>query len=206
MTAMLLLIAQTVAGIHFVEVPVVRRSHPASGGRWEEKVTAIRSTDPADTAFNRVMHDLALETARASFGDDGGKPVRETSADALETDEGLIAASPDLISVSIGASAMWQGGAHPQPQGGRQYIWSRRLKRQLHQDDVLAVSPDLALRLLAFKLFDNQDGLDGLDAAKGLPLDWDDATIGPDGITWSLGRMNSVAICREAARRSVGRT
>ena len=40
------------------------------------------------------------------------------------------------------------------------------------------------MRRLALTRFDNPDGLQNPDNPDGIPLRWDRASIGPDGITW----------------------
>lgn len=52
--------------------------------------------------------------------------------------------------------------------------------------DVFVRAPDRALRRLAQAHFDNREQLTNPDDPDGLPLSWNEASIGQEGITWSF--------------------
>jgi hypothetical protein len=127
------------------------------------------------------MRREALRSQRDYYGDDQGEDCSsfETCehAGSVEVSEDVTSASADIVSVNVGTSFYV---------AVRSFIWSRRLHRLLTQTDLFAVPPDRALRRLAQSNFDNRDNLQNPDDPNGIPLDWDHASIGPDGITWSF--------------------
>jgi len=167
------------------------KSAPAGYERsWKERVEVIVGTNFRDAAFSRLMRREALESLRQYYGDDPGSDCssfeRCEIAGSLEVMEDVTSASPDVIAANIGTGFYNAGMPHPNSMGARSFIWSRRLNRLLRQSDVFAIPPDNTLRRLAQSNFDNREGLLNPDDPKGIPLDWNHASIGPDGITWSF--------------------
>jgi hypothetical protein len=160
---------------------------PGYAATWTETIEMIEAADPKDADFSRFMRDQAMRLRREYYQLFGEPTSFETNRQAgwMDVTADVIAASPDLVSVSIGTAYYEAGMAHPESKGER-LIWSRRLHRLLTQDDVLAIAPDRALRRVALARFDNRDNLQRPDDADGIPLTWDHASIGPDDITWSF--------------------
>jgi hypothetical protein len=195
MLATLLSMAATVGGFSYEIATVCQRTKqvpsapPGYAATWTESVEAIEAADPQDGDFSRFMRKQAMRLRQDYYGHFGEQRSFETldQAGSMDVTEDVTAASPDLVSVSIGTAYYEAGMAHPDSEGGRTLIWSRRLHRLLTQDDVFAIPPDRALRRVALALFDNRDNLQNPDNPDGIPLAWDHASIGPDGITWSFG-------------------
>lgn len=161
------------------------QGYPAT---WKEHVETIVSTSPNDRNFNAFVKRQAIELQRGYYRDDGTSPVAFAKYDvagSLDVDATLIAASPEIISFTIGSGFYQAGMAHPNSDDDRAFTWSRKLNRVLIEQDVFARKPDRALRLLALARFDNRDNLQNPDDPDGIPLAWDRATIGRNGITWS---------------------
>ena len=157
---------------------------------WKEHVRVIVPRLARDARFAKFMRDQAMRLKRDYYRGTAGEACSSfktcETAGFVEVGEDVIAASTDLISVNLG-TAFYQGSmAHPNVEGVRNYVWSRRLGRLLKQDDVFAVAPDRKLRRIAQSRFDNQEGLQNPKDADGIPLSWDHASIGPTGITWSF--------------------
>lgn len=197
MLPILLMMTTTVGGFSYKTATLYDRTKPVTSApsgyapTWKEHVEAILATSPKDADFSRFMRQQAKQLQqdyyRGEYGDGRNSFETYDTAGSMEVSERVIAASPDIVSVETGTSFYQAGAAHPNSDGGRSFIWSRRLRRPLTQHDVFAVPPDRALRRLALSLFSNREGLQNRDAPDGLPLAWDHASIGPDGITWSFG-------------------
>jgi len=195
--AVFLVIATTLGGFSYHVVALsdrtksVKTAPPGYAPTWKEHVETIVATDPKDADFSRFMRGQAIRLQRDYYGGgsagEAGSFEKNTDAGWVEVSETILSASPDVVSVSIGTGFYQAGMAHPNVQGSRTYIWSRRLHRLLTQADVFEVPPDRALRRIAQARFDNQENLFPADAPDGIPLDWDHASIGRDGITWSFG-------------------
>jgi hypothetical protein len=158
---------------------------------WKEHVETIVATHPKDADFSRFMRRQAIRLQRDYYQGDSADQCSSfekcEDAGSVEVSETIISASPDVVSVSVCTNFYIAGMAHPNVESVRIFIWSRRLHRMLTQSDVFAVPPDRTLRRIAQSKFDNRDNLLNADAPDGIPLDWDHASIGPDGITWSFG-------------------
>lgn len=168
------------------------KSAPSGYARiWKEHVGAIAATQPRDADFTRFMRREAMwlrsDYYRGDSSDNCSSFETCETAGSVEVSEDVVSASPDLVSVSVGTNFYQAGMAHPNVQGVRNYVWSRRLGRLLEERDVFAVRPDRNLRRIAQANFDNGEGLQDADNLEGLPLSWDRVSIGPDGITWSYG-------------------
>lgn len=191
-----MMVATTVGGFSYHVVTLFDRSKPVKtapedhAALWKERVEAIVARSPRDADFTRFMRQQALRLQRAYYGEDGDEQTTFSSyefAGSLEVGEAVVAASPDIVSVSTGAGYYQAGMAHPDQQGSRTAIWSRRLHRPLTQADVFARPPDRALRRLALAKFDNPEGLQNSHDPDGIPLSWGHASLWPDGITWTFG-------------------
>ena len=169
----------------------VKTAPPGYARTWKEQVAVIVPTQARDARFARFMREEALRLQRSYYRDaeSGACPSFKACeiAGFVEFSEDVIAASPDLVSVSVGTVFYQAGMAHPNAQSVRNYLWSRRMGRLLKQSDVFAVPPDRKLRRLAQAKFDNQEGLQNPEGRDGIPLPWDHVSIGPAGITWSFG-------------------
>jgi hypothetical protein len=168
----------------------VKKAPPGYAPTWKEHVGLIVPTQARDAGLARFMRDEAVRLQREYYRGDGEQPCSSfktcETAGWVEISEDVISASPDLVSVSVGTNFYQAGMAHPNVEGVRNFVWSRRLGRLLKQDDVFSVPPDRKLRRIAQARFDNQDGLQS-DNPDGIPLSWDHVSIGPTGITWSFG-------------------
>jgi hypothetical protein len=190
MLPILLFMAASVESFSYAITPVSDRSKPVASAPvdyepiWKEHVETIEAKSPKDSAFSRFMRERALRLRREYY--DGETFETYDSAGSLEVNEYVLAASPDLVSASIGSSFYISGMPHPNTQGDEYVNWSRRLHRPLRQKDVLCRTPDRALRRLAQSRFDNPEGLQNASDTDGIPLAWDHASIGPEGITWSF--------------------
>ena len=157
---------------------------------WKESVTIIKGVSVKDAGFTLFMRSQAERLQRSFYASDGETEQASfflfNYAGEMGVDEDVLAASPDIISVSLGTGFYVAGMAHPNSQDVSHVVWSRRYNRPLTQADVFAVQPDRALRRLALSRYDNRENLTNADDPNGLPLSWDDASIGPDGITWSF--------------------
>ena len=145
---------------------------------------------PEDRDFTELMRKQAESLLHSVYNVEEEKHVSfnnyHAAAGWVDVSEQVIAASPDLVSVVNEAGSYYDGMAHPNRDDGTLFIWSRRLHRQLAQDDVFAIPPDRALRRLALSRFDNLENLQSSDFPDGLPISWNGASIGPDGITWTF--------------------
>jgi hypothetical protein len=151
---------------------------------WKEHLETL--TSPRDAGFSQLMKREMSRSLREFYSDDDCTSFAScTTAGDVEIDEELIAASRDVVSVSIGTGFYRAGMAHPQYMSSRSLIWSRRLGRLMKQEDVFARAPDRALRRLAQKKFDNRENMTNPDDPDGIPLEWTHASIGPQGINWS---------------------
>ena len=162
---------------------------PGYEARWTETVETIEATNPQDAAFSRFMREEAARLSREyyqHFEEQASSFETYREAGSMDVTGDVLAASPDLVSVTIGTAFYIAGMSHPQIDDSRNLIWSRRLRRPLAQDDVFAKPPDRALRLAALAQFDNRENLQNPDDPDGIPLNWERASIGPDGITWSF--------------------
>lgn len=195
LAALFMMIATTVGGFSYHVATLFDRSKPVKTTPpeyepvWKERIEAIVASSRRDADFSRFMRQQALRLQQEyyrGYGADQATYEAFDHAGWLEVGEAVIAASPDLVSVSMGAGFYQADMAHPNQQGSRTFIWSRRLHRPLKQADVFAVPPDRALRRLALAKFDNRDELQHPDDPDGISLEWDRASIGPDGITWSF--------------------
>jgi hypothetical protein len=196
MLSILLAAAITVGGFTYRTETIADRQRPIGVASkepavWKEHVEAIVATAPGDRDFSRSMREQATRSRDAFYRGDGGDGhlsfATYENAGWLDVSERVTAASPDLVSVAVEASFYEGGAAHPNTDSSSKLNWSRRLHRLLTQRDVFATPPDRALRRLAQLRFDNRDGLQRPDDPDGIPLSWDHASIGPDGITWSFG-------------------
>jgi hypothetical protein len=168
---------------HTKKVKLAPRGYPPT---WKQHVETVVGTDPKDGDFSRLMW-RAVRRSERGFKDEGDKCTSFNTCEAagsLDITEELVSASPDLISVRIGTSFYEAGMPHPNSAGARSYIWSRRLHRLLAESDVFALRPDRTLRRLAQSAFDNRRAMTNPDNPDGIPLRWDRASIGPQGITW----------------------
>lgn len=159
---------------------------PGYAATWTETVETIEAADPTDADFSRFMREQAMRLRQDYYQGFGAQASFDTHREAgsIDVTADVTAASPDLVSVSIGTAYYEAPMSHPNSEGRRDLIWSRRLHRLLKQDDVLAVAPDRALRLIAQARFDNRANLQDPENPDGIPLAWDRASIGPKGITW----------------------
>lgn len=158
--------------------------YPAS---WKEHVEVVIGTEPEDKEFSAFMRQKAEEFRQVFYrGDNPSSFENWDDAGSVDVLEHVIAASPDVVSVSIEVGFYYAGAAHPGVGTTQNLIWSRRLRRSLSEKDVFAVAPDRALRRVALAQFDNRDGLTRPDDPEGIPLLWERASIGPKGITWSF--------------------
>jgi hypothetical protein len=195
MLPILLLMATTVGSFSYHTVTLSDRTKKVASAptgytpSWKEHVEAIVATDARDAGLSRFLRAQAIRLQQDYYNGDGGPSSFESFSYAgwVEVSEEVIAASPDIVSVSMGTSFYLANMAHPNSENVSHVVWSRRLQRPLAQDDVLAVPPDHALRQLALSSFDNREQLCCAPMTDGLPLEWDHASIGPDGITWSFG-------------------
>ena len=150
----------------------------------------IVGTSVRDAAFSRLMRREAAKSLREYYGGEVAPDCtafdRCETAGRVQVVEDVTSASPDVISANIGTGFYNAGMAHPNSLGARSFIWSRRLNRLLNQSDVFAIPPDNALRRLAQSNFDNREDMQNPDDPKGIPLEWDHASLGPEGITWSF--------------------
>jgi hypothetical protein len=186
--------SDTGEAIAFAITTVCERTKPVSSApsgyaaTWKESIEAVEATHANDADFSRVMREQVNRLRRDYYQGDGGEEHASFEtidyAGSLEVTQELTTASPDILSVSMRAVFYEAGMSHPNSVGASTLIWSRRWHRPLTQDDVLEVPPDRALRRLALSRFDNPDGLQNPDDPDGIPLRWDRASIGPDGITW----------------------
>lgn len=189
-----LLAAVTMAGGFPYQVVVLsNRTKPVSSApagypaTWKEHVEVVIGTEPKDKDFSAFMHQKAEEFRQDFYrGDNPSSFENWNDAGSVDIIEHVIAASPDVVSVSIEVGFYYAGAAHPGVGTRKNLIWSRRLHRALSEEDVFAVSPDRALRRVASAQFDNRDGLTRPDDPEGIPLSWESASIGPKGITWSF--------------------
>ena len=166
----------------------VSSAPPGYAATWKESIKAVEARYANDADFSRVMREQVNRLRRDYYRGDGGEEHASFEtidyAGSLEVTQDLTAASPDILSVSMRALFYEAGMSHPNGVGASTLIWSRRWHRPLTQGDVFEVPPDRALRRLALSRFDNPDGLQNPDDPDGIPLPWDRASIGPDGITW----------------------
>lgn len=191
----ILLAATTVGSFSYQTVTLSNRTKRVASApsgyapTWKEHVAAIVATDSRDADLSRFLRAQALRLQRDYYNDDGAPVSFETFSNAgwVEVSQEVEAASPDIVSVFMGTSFYLADMAHPNSENVSYVVWSRRLKRPLAQSDVFAIPPDRALRQLALSSFDNRDQLCCEPMTDGLPLEWDRASIGPDGITWSFG-------------------
>lgn len=196
MLTIMLMMTTTVGGFSYrIETlsDQTKRLSPAPSGfarTWREHVEAIVATRRNDADFSHFMRQQAIRLKRNYYREAKvGYRSFKTFADpgSIEVSESVISASPEIVSASIGTSYIQADMPHFDAEGATSFIWSRRLHRLFAQEDVFAVPPDRALRQLAQSRFDNRDNLQNPDAADGLPLSWDHASIGPYGITWTFG-------------------
>jgi hypothetical protein len=195
MLPLLLLAATTVGSFSYDNVTLSERTKRVASApvgyvpTWRERVEAIVAMDARDADLSRFLRAQAIRLQQEYYNDDGGPSSFETFSYAgwMEVSEEVTAASPEIVSVSLGTSFYLANMAHPNSENVSYVIWSRRLQRPLSQGDVFAVPPDHALRQLALSSFDNSEQLCCEPMMDGLPLEWDRASIGPDGITWSFG-------------------
>lgn len=181
----------TVSGFHAETVVLSDRTKPVSAAptgyppSWKERVEAVRGTSPEDKDFSAFMRQKAEEFRQNFYrGDEPSSFENWHDAGSMNVSETMIAASAEVVSVSIEVSFYYAGAAHPGVGASQNIIWSRRLRRPLAENDVFAVPPDRALRRIALSRFDNRDGLTNYDDQDGVPLSWERASIGPKGITW----------------------
>ncbi len=193
----LLILLTTIGGFSYTTTVLSDRTKPVTlappdyEATWKEHVDAIQATDSKDARFSLLMRQESIRLQKEFYLGDTRDSTEtfetSNSAGSVDVGEDVVAASPDIVSVSMGTSSYFAGMGHPNYEGNKHLVWSRRLNRILTQEDVFAVAPDRALRQLALSVFDNRASLEPLDMSDGLPLDWDHATIGPEGITWSFG-------------------
>ncbi len=192
MLAAVFLVATTIGGFAF-ESSVCERTKsvssapPGYAATWTESITAIGPTDASDADLSRLMRDHADRLRQQyyeQFSHEHASFETHDHAGSLDFAETVIAASPDIISVRVGARVYEAGASHSDSLGTLNLTWSRGLHRLLTEADVFAVPPDRALRLLALEAFDNPQGLQNPDDPDGVPLPWHRASIGPKGITW----------------------
>jgi hypothetical protein len=191
------MMATTVGGFSYEVVPLsdrtksVKTAPTGYAPTWKERVETIVATRSEDADFSRFMRRQAIRLKQDYYGSDYSDQCSSFASceDAgwVDVSQTVMFASPDIISVSVGTSFYKAGMAHPNVQSARTFIWSRRLHRLLAQDDVFAVPPDRDLRRIAQSNFDNRDNLQDADDPDGIPLSWDHASIGPDGLSWSFG-------------------
>ena len=179
------------AGGFAYEIVACRRTKPVSSApegyeaTWTETVETIEAASPEDAGFSRLMREEAARLSREYYQfDEAASFETYDDAGSMDVTEDVLAASPDLVSVGVGTTFYQAGMSHPQSEGRRNHVWSRRLRRPLAQDDVLIRSPDRALRLAALARFDNRENLQSPNDPDGIPLNWERASIGPNGITW----------------------
>lgn len=153
---------------------------------WTETVETIEAASPTDADFSRFMREQVMRLRQEYYHGFGEQASFGTHSEAgsIDVTADVIAASPDLVSVSIGTVYYEAGMSHPNSGGRQDLIWSRRLHRPLKQDDVFAIKPDRALRLIAQARFDNRENLQNPENPDGIPLKWHRASLGPSGITW----------------------
>jgi hypothetical protein len=190
------MMATTVGGFSYEVVTLsdrtssVKTAPSGYAPTWKEHVETIVATRSKDADFSRFMRRQAIRLKLDYYEGDSSDQCSSFAscedAGRVEVSQTVISASPDIISVSVGTNFYKAGMAHPNVEGVRTFIWSRRLHRLLTQDDVFAVPPDRNLRRIAQIKFDNRDNLQNADDPDGIPLSWDHASIGPDGITWSF--------------------
>ena len=178
----------------FAITTVCERTKPVSSAppgyarTWKESIEAVEVGQANDAEFSRAMREHAARLNRLYYqGMGGGENASYETHDlagTLNVTQEVTAASPDILSVRMRADYYEAGMAHPDSVGANTVIWSRRWHRPLTQGDVFAVPPDRALRRLALLRFDNPDRLQNPDNPDGIPLPWDRASIGPNGITW----------------------
>lgn len=190
---MTLLAAVTMTGgFPYQTVVLSNRTKPVSSApagypaSWKENVEVVEGSVPEDKEFSAFMRQKAEELRQGFYRGDNPSSFEDwDDAGSVDVIEHVIAASPDVVSVSIGVSFYYAGAAHPGV-ASQNLIWSRRLHRPLSEEDVFAIAPDRALRRIALAQFDNRDGLTTPDDPEGIPLSWERASIGPKGITWSF--------------------
>lgn len=136
---------------------------------------------------SRTLPHTIDRQQRGYYQDDAASHVAFANYDvagSLDVDATLMAASPEIVSFTIGSGFYQAGMARPNSDDDRAFTWSRKLYRVLTEQDVFARKPDRALRRLALARFDNRDNIQTPDDPDGIPLAWDRATIGRTGITW----------------------
>jgi len=192
MLSILLLAMMNVGDAPYEVVTLSERSKQVSSApagypkTWVEHIQIVKGTAPEDNDFSEAMRQSAVVLLREFYDDDFPSSFEEYSeAGSVDVSQTLEAISPDLVSVSLVMSYYRAGAPHGQMGGSKHVIWSRRLNRPLRQGDVFAVPPDKALRRLALSNFDNSENLQFVDP-DSIPLDWDQASIGPSGISWSF--------------------
>lgn len=187
-------VANAEVGGFSYEIMVCQRTKPVPStppgyaATWTETVEMIEAADQKDADFSRFMRDQAMQLRHDYYEHFEERESFETysQAGSMDVTGDVLSASPDLVSVSVGTAFYIAGMAHPQSEGGRALNWSRRLHRPLTQGDVFATPPDRALRRVALAQFDNRDNLQNPDDPDGIPLTWERASIGSDGISWSF--------------------
>lgn len=190
-----ILFLMTVGGFTYDKVALSDRTKPIASApdshaaAWRETIQTLVAADPRDAAFSLLMREqaaiLAQDYYRGDTGSAEGSFENNDVAGWLEVTEEVVAASPDIVSVHAELGFFEASMAHPENDFDANIVWSRKLQRPLKEKDVFALLPDLALRRLALSLFDNRQAISD-PLPDGLPLDWDRATIGPRGITWSF--------------------
>lgn len=148
MLQLLIIAALTVVGeFSYKTVTLFERTKRVSSAplgypaTWQEHVETIVSTSPSDREFNAFVKRQAIELQRGYHQDDAASPVAFENYDvagSLDVDATLIAASPEIISFTIGSGFYRAGMAHPNSDGDRAFTWSRKLNRVLIEQDVFA--------------------------------------------------------------------